>query len=176
MSEAVFKASDYPAVAKKAIRWMIKNTKSRFITVPDKSNPKQSKEKMLSGVIIRHLVMPGRLDDTILTLDWLEKMTSINPENTPCISLMMQYTPVSVDKSLFSEKELEEREKALASFNNRLINKEEFQRLQELIQSYNFEYLFYQELEEDTEWLPDFNRPQPFSNELAKVVWHHNSN
>jgi putative pyruvate formate lyase activating enzyme len=176
MSEAVFKAADYPAAAKKAIRWMIKNTKSRFITVSDKSNPKQTKEKMLSGVIIRHLVMPGRLEDTILTLDWLEKMTSINPENTPCISLMMQYTPVSVDKNLFSEKELQDREKALASFSNRLINKEEFQRLQELIQSYNFEYLFYQELEEDTEWLPDFNRPQPFSNELAKVVWHHNSN
>ena len=176
MSEAVFKASDYPSVAKKAIRWMIKNTKSRFITVSDKTNPKQTKEKMLSGVIIRHLVMPGRLEDTILTLDWLEKMTSINPENTPCISLMMQYTPVSVDKNLFSDKELQDREKALASFSNRLINKEEFQRLQDLIQSYNFEYLFYQELEEDTEWLPDFNRPQPFSNELAKVVWHHKSN
>ena len=73
MSEAVFKASDYPAAAKKAIRWMIKNTKSRFITVPDKSNPKQTKEKMLSGVIIRHLFLPGHLEDTILTLEWLKQ-------------------------------------------------------------------------------------------------------
>lgn len=172
MSEAVFKAADYPAAAKKAIRWMIKNTKSRFITVKDKTDPTQTKEKMLSGVIIRHLVMPGRLDDTALTLDWLEKMTTLNPENTPCISLMMQYTPVSVDKSLFTAQELQQRETALAAFSNRLITKEEFQKAQELIQEHNFEYLFYQELEEDTEWLPDFTRPQPFSNELAKVVWH----
>ena len=172
MSEAVFKAADYPAAAKKAIRWMIKNTKSRFITVKDKADPTQTKEKMLSGVIIRHLVMPGRLDDTALTLDWLEKMTTLNPENTPCISLMMQYTPVSVDKSLFTAQELQQRETALAAFSNRLITKEEFQKAQELIQEHNFEYLFYQELEEDTEWLPDFTRPQPFSNELAKVVWH----
>ena len=172
MSEAVFKAADYPAAAKKAIRWMIKNTKSRFITVKNKADPTQTKDKMLSGVIIRHLVMPGRLDDTALTLDWLEKMTTLNPENTPCISLMMQYTPVSVDKSLFTAQELQQRETALAAFSNRLITKEEFQKAQELIQEHNFEYLFYQELEEDTEWLPDFTRPQPFSNELAKVVWH----
>ena len=176
ISEAVFKAADYPSVAKKAIRWMIKNTKSNFITVEDKNDPSLTKEKMLSGVIIRHLVMPGRLDDTVLTLDWLEKMTTINPENTPCISLMMQYTPVSVDKTLFSEKELQDREKALASFSNRLINEDEFKKIQDLIQEHDFEYLFYQELEEDTEWLPDFNRPQPFSNELAKVIWHHKSN
>ena len=176
ISEAVFKAADYPSVAKKAIRWMVKNTKSNFITVQDKKDPSLTKEKMLSGVIIRHLVMPGRLDDTALTLDWLEKMTTINPENTPCISLMMQYIPVSVDKSLFSEKELQDREKALAAFNNRLINKDEFKKVQDLIQEHSFEYLFYQELEEDTEWLPDFNRPQPFSNELAKVIWHHNFN
>ena len=172
MSEAVFKAADYPAAAKKAIRWMIKNTKSRFITVKDKADPTQTKEKMLSGVIIRHLVMPGRLDDTALTLDWLEKMTTLNPENTPCISLMMQYTPVTVDKNLFTAQELQQRENALAAFSNRLITKDEFQKAQELIQNHNFEYLFYQELEEDTEWLPDFTRPQPFSNELAKVVWH----
>ena len=116
--------------------------------------------------------MPGRLDDTALTLDWLEKMTTINPENTPCISLMMQYTPVTVDKNLFTAQELQQRENALAAFSNRLITKAEFQKAQELIQNHNFEYLFYQELEEDTEWLPDFTRPQPFSNELAKVIWH----
>ena len=33
-------------------------------------------------------------------------------------------------------------------------------------------HLFYQELSDDTSWLPDFTQNQPFSNKLAKTVWH----
>ncbi len=172
ISQSVFKAPDYPQVAKKAIRWMIQNTPERFVDV-------NGKEKMLSGVIIRHLVLPGRLNDTKLVLDWLKQHADRSDDHCACISLMSQYTPVTVDTAKLQEagiavspEKLASREQSLTSFNNRLLNQSEFADIQDLIAGYDFQYLFYQELEEDTEWLPDFTRQQPFSYELAKPVWH----
>ena len=82
---------------------------------------------------------------------------------------MSQYTPVPFEGSA---EELAWRKKSLGAFQNRLINTEEDKALRKLIDSYDFEYLFYQDLSDDTSWLPDFNRIQPFSNALAKPVWH----
>lgn len=162
ISEACFAAKDYPQRAKKAIRFMIEHTSSHFSQVTNPQTGKRIK-KMLSGIIIRHLFLPGRMDDTILTLDWLKK----NADGKACISLMSQYTPVP-----FPTESAQQREAALKSFDNRLVNQSEFHSLQQLITAYDFDYLFYQELETDTEWLPDFTRTQPFSNTLAKPVWH----
>lgn len=161
MSEAVFAAKDYPQVAKKAIRWMIDHTESRFVSIYDKQGKKQ--EKMLSGVIVRHLVLPGRIDDSVLVLDWFKKFA----DEKAYLSLMSQYTPVP-----FDENELKKREKALSAFQNRYIAQDEFDKIQELIESFEIENGFYQELVQDTEWLPDFNRVQPFSSELARPIWH----
>jgi putative pyruvate formate lyase activating enzyme len=36
----------------------------------------------------------------------------------------------------------------------------------------HFQTLFFQKLDARNEWLPDFSRVQPFSNALAKPVWH----
>ncbi|MCR4713793.1 MAG: radical SAM protein [Treponemataceae bacterium] len=166
IADAVFKARDYPAVAKKAIRWMVQNTSAEFRPAPN------GKEKMMSGVIIRHLVLPGRLDDTRLTLDWLKKTADRDDDHCACVSLMSQYTPVVPEEGAFSQSQLTVREAALGAFSNRLISKDEFAQIRAIIDEYDFQYLFYQELEEDTEWLPDFNRTQPFSNKLAKPVWH----
>lgn len=159
MSRELFAAEDYPSVAKKAIRWMIENTETK-IKNEDSDHP-----KMMSGVIIRHLVLPGRIDDSILALDWLKN----HADGRACISLMSQYTPVPFKGD---EKELEWRKKSLGAFQNRLINCEEDKKLRELIDSYDFEYLFYQDLSDDDSWLPDFERHQPFSNALSKTVWH----
>lgn len=189
ISQSVFKAPDYPQVAKKAIRWMIQNTPARFIDVaaPQSSASgtsaatvgTETKEKMLSGVIIRHLVLPGRLNDTKLVLDWLKQHADRDDDHCACISLMSQYCPVTIDTDKLqeagitvSQEKLAAREQSLTCFNNRLLNQAEFGDIQELIASYDFQYLFYQELEEDTEWLPDFTRQQPFSYALAKPVWH----
>lgn len=162
MSSELFKAPDYPQVAKRALRWMIENSTLNII---EENKNGVSKEKMLSGVIIRHLFLPGREGDTKLTLDWLKT----HADGRACISLMSQYTPVP-----FAEDEgsLCERNKSLLSFQNRLVNKEEDSHLRKMIDEYEFEYLFYQDLSDDTSWLPDFNRTQPFSNALATPVWH----
>lgn len=162
MSKELFAAEDYPSVAKKAIRWMVNNTPMNIVEVTKNG---EIREKMMSGTIIRHLVLPGRIDDTRLALDWLKRTA----DGKSCISLMSQYTPVPFQGSA---EELEWRKKSLGAFQNRLINTDEDKTLRELIDSYDFEWLFYQDLSDDTSWLPDFGRIQPFSNALAKPVWH----
>jgi putative pyruvate formate lyase activating enzyme len=150
---SLFAAEDYPDVAKKAIRYMLK--KSLLEITAD--------GKMTRGVIIRHLFLPGMLEDTIRVLDWLKK----NADGKAVISLMSQYTPIP-----FPVSEAQSRGKALSVFNNRLVSREEFGDLQDLLELYQFEHVFYQELTQDTEWLPDFTHIQPFSAKLAKPVWH----
>ena len=152
MSKELFDAEDYPSVAKKAIRWMISTSPMKIVDVKKKG---ETREKMLSGVIIRHLFLPGRMTDTQLTLDWLKKFA----DKKSCISLISQYTPVPFQKEI-------------SAFQNRLVNEEEDKKLRDMIDNYDFDYLFYQDLSDDTSWLPDFNRTQPFSNALATPVWH----
>lgn len=168
MSEQLFKAADYPSVAKRAIRWMLENTPMNIVEVNGTSKEtgkKETKEKMLSGTIIRHLVLPGRLSDTQMTLDWLKK----HADENACISLMSQYTPVPFKGT---EEEMSLRSKALSAFPNRLLDGSEDTSIHAMIDEYDFDYLFYQELSDDTDWLPDFTRTQPFSNKLATPVWH----
>ncbi|OJF76274.1 MAG: radical SAM protein [Treponema sp. CETP13] len=175
MADSVFAAPDYPKVVKKSIRRMLELAPLVFEEKNSITPAGAETQKMLSGVIIRHLVLPGRLDDTRLVLDWLKK----HADTKACISLMSQYTPVKPERTkesdasyAFTKAELERNSTALASFQNRLINKTEFSEIINLIHTYDFNYLFYQELEENTEWLPDFTKSQPFSNNLAKPVWH----
>lgn len=158
LSKKLFAAPDYPEVATKAIKWMIQNN-------PLLIEEKGEKEKMTSGVIIRHLFMPGKFEETADVLAWLKE----NADSKACISLMNQYTPVPFDEE---KKLLEKRKQALSAIENRLVTKEEDADIQDLIEAFDFDYLFYQELSDDTSWLPDFTRPQPFSNALAKPLWH----
>lgn len=173
LSEKLFAAPDYPEVAKKAIQWMIKNNPLQIQSIPEPENANpvewaesgQNRDKMTSGVIIRHLFLPGKFEETADVLSWLKD----NADGKACISLMNQYTPVP-----FAEegKSLEKRKKALSVIEDRLVNEQEFEDIQDLLEAFDFDYLFYQELTDDTSWLPDFNRPQPFSNKLACPVWH----
>lgn len=166
ISEAVFKAEDYPKYAKKAVRWMADNKILSFTQKKDKEG--NLIDKMLSGTIVRHLILPGRLDDTVLVLDWFKK----HLDGKAYLSLMTQYTPVPSPDELYTKTEQCERCTSLSSFQNRLLNETEFSSIISLINSYEFEQVFYQELTSDTDWLPDFNAVQPFSNALAKPVWH----
>lgn len=166
ISDAVFKAADYPKYAKKAVRWMADN---RSLSLTQKSS-KEGKliEKMLSGTIVRHLVLPGRLDDTILVLDWFKR----HLDGKAYLSLMTQYTPVPSPDDMYTPDEKCERCTSLSSFQNRFLNETEFSSLVNLLNSYELEQVFYQELSTDTDWLPDFNLVQPFSNALARPLWH----
>ncbi len=173
LSKKLFAAQDYPDVAARAIRWMIENNPMQIDEIPEPpdakpvewAEPGETRDKMLQGVIIRHLFLPGRFEETADVLAWLKE----NADGKACISLMNQYTPVNFSED---KKELEARKQSLSTIENRLVTVQEDQDLQDLIEAYDFDYLFYQELTDDTSWLPDFTRKQPFSNKLAKPIWH----
>jgi putative pyruvate formate lyase activating enzyme len=162
LAEKLFAAKDYPQTAEAAVIWMIEHAPLRITT---KKVNGIEKEKIEQGVIVRHLFLPGRFEETADTLEWLKK----HADGKAVISLMSQYTPVPFKES---ETGLARRKQALSVIENRLVNKTEDNDLRDLIDAYDFDYLFYQDLSDDTSWLPDFNKIQPFSNALAKPVWH----
>ena len=178
LAAKLFGAHDYPQIATRAISWMIehfplkisdsttsKNAWTEHSTMKTQQHitgSTISHEKIMQGVIVRHLFLPGRFEETAATLEWLKQ----HADNRAIVSLMSQYTPVP-----FAEYNAQ-RQHALSAIENRLVNKTEDCDLRDLINAYDFSYLFYQELSDDTDWLPDFARPQPFSNALAKPLWH----
>lgn len=168
VSRQLFKAENYPKAAKDAVLWMIKNNPLKIETVSGidrETKQKVTKEKITGGVIIRHLFLPGRFEDTADVLEWLKN----NADKKAVISLMSQYTPVPFKEA---EENLKKRLDSLSMIENRLVSKQEDYDLKDLIDAFDFDFLFYQDLTDDTQWLPDFNRVQPFSNALAKPVWH----
>ena len=74
------KAADYPEVAKNAIREMYRQTGQ---AVSDDEGIMQK------GVIIRHLMLPGELDNTLDVIDWVADEF----DNNVIFSLMSQFTP-----------------------------------------------------------------------------------
>lgn len=83
-------AIDYPEVAKAAIVEMVRQI-GRY-EIDDNGI-------MRRGVIIRHLVLPGNLDNTLGVLDWISE--TFKPGEV-LVSLMSQFTPVG-DLTKFPE-------------------------------------------------------------------------
>ena len=74
-------AADYFPRAKAAIREMVRQT-----------GPIQWQgEKVVKGVIIRHLILPGHVDNSLKVLDWIG---SAFAPGEVLVSLMRQYTPM----------------------------------------------------------------------------------
>ena len=166
LSQSLCAAGDYPEKAKEALSWMIEKNPLHIAAVTKEIDGKPvTKEKILRGVIVRHLFLPGRFFETADVLEWLKQ----NADGKAVISLMSQYTPVPFRDSAEG---LRRRENALSYIENRLVSAGEDADLRDLIEAYDFDYLFYQDLCADTEWLPDFERAQPFSSSLARPVWH----
>jgi putative pyruvate formate lyase activating enzyme len=164
VSGTVFAAPDYPLTATNAIRFMIARAPLRFAP-----STHQTESRLLGGVIIRHLFLPGKLEETVNVLTWLKE----NADGKALISLMTQYTPVARNVSPLREMPPHFGAAAQKSaFENRFVNQQEATDLCELAEAFDFEEMFFQELESGDEWLPDFNRVQPFSAALAKPVWH----
>ena len=81
LAAALSGAADYPAVARAAILEMYRQT-----------GPYRLDEDgmLVRGVMIRHLVLPGQLDNTFSVLDWIAD--TFKPGQV-LVSLMGQYTP-----------------------------------------------------------------------------------
>jgi putative pyruvate formate lyase activating enzyme len=101
------------------------------------------------GVIIRHLILPGRLENSREALRLLKNEI---PANVP-ISLMSQYSPTP---GVSSHPQL-----------GRRINRREYDEILNFALKLDFENLFVQEVSDD-KLTPDFDRTHPFDLEREK--------
>lgn len=160
-----FNAPDYPAAATAAITEMIKQKELRYgpcraaVRAAQEGKPIDPDWPLVleSGVIIRHLVLPNRLEDTRSVLAWFAE----HAQGRALLSLMTQYTPIRSPKNRYA-----------GELPNRFVNDKEYDTLQEWLEEFDIEDGFYQELVPDDSWLPDFTRTNPFSSELSVPIWH----
>ena len=81
LAKALSGVSDYFETAACAIRQMVKQT-----------GPVQfSGERLVKGVVIRHLILPGQVENSLKVLDWIGETFA---PGEVLVSLMRQYTPM----------------------------------------------------------------------------------
>lgn len=96
-------AEDYVSVAQDAIREMVRQT-----------GPVQWQgEKITKGVIIRHLILPGCVDNSLGVLDWIGE--NFAPGQV-LVSLMRQYTPMGNLSAPFDRRVSQEEYEAVLSW------------------------------------------------------------
>lgn len=81
LAKALSGASDYFERASEAICEMVKQVGAVQL----------DGERVVRGVIIRHLVLPGQIENSLKVLDWIGQTFE---KNTVLVSLMCQYTPM----------------------------------------------------------------------------------
>ena len=80
-------ARNYFPVAKTAIREMVRQT----------GWPQWEGEKLIRGTVIRHLILPGQVENSLRVLDWIGKTFA---PGEVLVSLMRQYTPMEATKDI----------------------------------------------------------------------------
>ncbi len=127
---------DYPELALKAIKEIYYQKGSRLIT--DASGMAES------GMLIRHLVLPGQTEESKKVL------RTIAEELSPGVhlSLMSQYHP---EGNLTEYPEL-----------NRTLYREEYESLIEFMNSLGFRNGYTQEMDSNQNYRPDFSKEHPF--------------
>ena len=140
-----FNAPEYPKIAASAIKKMLEMRSLRFL----KDN--SGTARLASGVMVRHLVLPGCLKATRDVLRWFAK----NCKGRSLLSLMFQFTPIH-DKGP-----------------SRYINRSEYETVLGWLGEFGIEEGYCQEFAPgNTGWLPDFKKNNPFPSDLSLPVWH----
>ena len=96
-------AADYFSAAADAIREMVRQTGS----------PQWKGEKMTRGTIIRHLILPGQVENSLRVLDWIGE--NFAPGEV-LVSLMRQYTPMGGLPAPYDRRVTEEEYEAVLSW------------------------------------------------------------
>ena len=96
-------AADYFTVAAQAIREMARQTGS----------PVWQGEKLVRGTIIRHLILPGQVDNSLRVLDWIGETFA---PGQVLVSLMRQYTPMGGLDAPFDRRVTQEEYEAVLSW------------------------------------------------------------
>ena len=144
-----FNAPNYPENATAAILKMMTQRNLRY-------GSGQASRILLSGVMIRHLVLPGYLEATRQVLRWFSESCG---DSRSLLSLLTQYTPVKTPLA------------ASCEIPNRFLSEDEYEMVLSMLSEFGIDDGYCQELVTGSEWLPDFNRLNPFSSELSIPVW-----
>jgi len=103
LAEKLSGAKDYFAVASRAIREMVRQA----------GPPVWEGERLKKGVIVRHLILPGCVENSLKVLDWLGE--NFAPGQI-LVSLMRQYTPMPGLAAPFDRKVTDEEYDAVLSW------------------------------------------------------------
>jgi putative pyruvate formate lyase activating enzyme len=139
----LFSAPDYPDAATAAILRMA----ARGTPVFDTDGA------MKSGTIVRHLVLPGMLENTRQVLTWFRE----HIQGKALLSLMFQYIPTQDEGGTAPSRPVEDAE---------------YYRAMSMLDDLGINDGFIQEMDYDSPWMPDFEAPNPFPDDHSKVVWH----
>jgi putative pyruvate formate lyase activating enzyme len=146
LSFALFGVSDYPKAAAAAIREMAASRPLRY-----------RQGSLVSGLIVRHLVLPGLMENTREVLAWFAE----NLTGRALLSLMFQFVsparPFPRDRDVPGEW-------------TRRISPGEYQETLDMLDYFGIEEGFVQELPKDN-LLPDFSRADAFPGGLADPLW-----
>ena len=102
LAQSLSGAKDYFAVATAAITQMVKQCPIRW-----------DGDKLVSGVVIRHLILPGQVENSLKVLDWIGEAFA---PGQVLVSLMRQYTPMPGMKAPFDRPVTEEEYQAVLSW------------------------------------------------------------
>ena len=127
LAKELSEAQDYFQVAAKAIRTMAD------ITGPARWNG----EKLVKGTVIRHLILPGNVENSLRVLDWIGE--NFKPGEV-LVSLMRQYTPMPGMKPPL----------------DRTITEEEYQAVLSWMYLNDLEGFTQEETAADIAYIPDF--------------------
>jgi putative pyruvate formate lyase activating enzyme len=141
---------DYPQVARQALERMV-------AARPLVWGGEGEQKRVLRGVIVRHLVLPGLLESTRQVLRWFAG--SLN--GRALLSVMFQYTPNS--RANLS---------AGPGLSRRRLLTPEIRRVLGWLEELDVDDGYVQEVAEADSWLPDFGRTNPFPPGQAKPLWH----
>jgi putative pyruvate formate lyase activating enzyme len=167
MAEMFFRAPDYPEQAETAILRMLESRGT--LRWENRTGPGGEEIPVLvSGVIIRHLVLPGHLASTEKVLRWFAE----HGRGRALLSLMTQYTPVHRSRAGEGPEMPGKKDLFPGAVPRRYVGRREYDRILRWLQEFGIEEGFCQELVPDSGWLPDFRRPNPFSSALSRPVWH----
>ena len=103
LAAALSGAPDYFPRAQDAIREMVRQTGA----------PQWQGDKLLRGTVIRHLILPGHVDNSLRVLDWIGETFA---PGQVLVSLMRQYTPMGNLPAPFDRRVTEEEYQAVLSW------------------------------------------------------------
>jgi len=134
---AQYSDASYPGKAEQAVSYMLKR------------NPLQySGNRLTGGTIIRHLVIPGELENTRRVIRWFSEQAKHRAQ----LSVLLQFIDQRGELQLSSEDPAH---------------------VMEMLEEYCIDEGYIQEIDkQDTHWAPDFRRRNPFPDMYSFPVWH----